>query len=99
MLDSIEFPHKPPEGYSYETKQHKINMVSIWLCHHYPYVYSSNQRVSTIWGFYNTKKRCYYSPATSSQQGDTVDVSQTTAYSAIIPQYNPLEALLYSGEN
>ncbi len=98
MLDSIEFPHKPPEGYSYETKQFKNNVVSIWLLHHYEYVYAT-QPVSTIWGFYNTKKRCYYSPATSSQQADTVDISQTTAYSAIIPQYNPLEALLYSGEN
>jgi len=94
-----EFPHKPPEGYSYEARQHKINMVSIWLCHHYPYVYSSNQRVSTIWGFYNGRTKEYYSPITSTKCGNKVNISQTTAYSAIIPKYNPLEALLYSGEN
>ena len=98
MLDYIEFPHKPPEGHSYETKNFTSNIFSIWL--HHPNIYSyTSDRVSTIWGFYNTKKRCYYSPATSTKCGDKVDVSQTTAYSAIIPKYNPLEALLYSGEN
>ena len=98
MLRSIEFPHTPPIGYSYETKQFKSNVVSIWLHHHYEYVYSSGL-VSTIWGFYNTKKRCYFAPITSTRQGDIVDISETTPYTAMVPNYNPLEALLYSRED
>jgi hypothetical protein len=98
MLDYIEFPYKPPEGHSYETKHFTSNILSIWLHHPNIYSYTSN-RVTTIWGFYNRKTKCYHAPITSIKCGNKVDVSQTTAYSAIIPKYNPLEALLYSGEN
>ena len=88
------FPHEEPEGYSYETKQFKSNVVSIWLQHHYEYVYSS-ELVSTIWGFYNTKTKCYYAPIHSTKQGNKVEVSQTTPYSAMPRTLNPLENLLY----
>ena len=88
------FPHEEPEGYSYETKQFKSNVVSIWLHHHYEYVYSS-ELVSTIWGFYNTKTKCYYAPIHSTKQGNKVEVSQTTPYSAMPRTLNPLESLLY----
>ena len=94
MLRSIEFPHTPPIGYSYETKQFKSNVVSIWLHHHYEYVYSS-ELVSTIWGFYNTKTKCYYAPIHSTKQGNKVEVSQTTPYSAMPRTLNPLENVLY----
>jgi len=88
------FPHEEPEGYSYETKQFKSNVVSIWLHHHYEYVYSS-ELVSTIWGFYNTKTKCYYAPIHSTKQGNKVEVSQTTPYSAMPRTLNPLENVLY----
>ena len=88
------FPHEEPEGYSYETKQFKSNVVSIWLQHHYEYVYSS-ELVSTIWGFYNTKTKCYYAPIHSTKQGNKVEVSQTTPYSAMPRTLNPLENVLY----
>ena len=89
------FPHEEPEGYSYETKQFKSNVVSIWLHHHYEYVYSS-ELVSTIWGFYNTKTKCYYAPIHSTKQGNKVEVSQTTPYSAMPRTLNPLETVLYA---
>ena len=88
------FPHEEPEGYSYETKQFKSNVVSIWLHHHYEYVYSS-ELVSTIWGFYNTKTKCYYAPIHSTKHGNKVEVSQTTPYSAMPRTLNPLENVLY----
>ena len=88
------FPHEEPEGYSYETKQFKSNVVSIWLHHHYEYVYSS-ELVSTIWGFYNTKTKCYYAPIHSTKQGNKVEVSQTTPYSAMPRTLNPLENVWY----
>ena len=95
MLRSIEFPHTPPIGYSYETKQFKSNVVSIWLHHHYEYVYSI-EPVSTIWGFYNRKTKCYHSPITSTKCGNKVEVSQTTPYSAMPRTLNPLETVLYA---
>ena len=48
------FPHKAPKGYAYEVKTFKRNMLAIWLQHPDRYNFSSD-RVSTIWGFYNTK--------------------------------------------
>ena len=95
VLTIPHFPHEEPEGYSYETKQFKSNVVSIWLHHHYEYVYSS-ELVSTIWGFYNTKTKCYYAPIHSTKQGNKVEVSQTTPYSAMPRTLNPLETVLYA---
>ena len=49
------FPHKAPAGYSYEVRDFKRNVVSIWLQHHASFSYTSDP-VYTIWGFYDTKK-------------------------------------------
>ena len=88
------FPHEEPEGYSYETKHFTSDILSIWL--HHPDIYiHTNNRVSTIWGFYNTKTKCYYAPIHSTKQGNKVEVSQTTPYSAMPRTLNPLESLLY----
>jgi len=89
------FPHEEPEGYSYETKYFTSDILSIWLHHDYHYIYNSGECVSTIWGFYNTKKKCYYAPIHSTKRGNTVEVSQTTPYSAMLRTLNPLESLLY----
>lgn len=86
-----DFPHKAPKGYSYEVYSFKRNMVSIWLRHHYDYSYSSDV-VRTIWGFYDNKKGCYYAPINSSKCGDKVDVSDTTPYTSMPLNLNPLMA-------
>ena len=88
------FPHEEPEGYSYETKHFTNDILSIWLHHPNIYSYTSN-RVSTIWGFYNTKTQWYYAPIHSTKHGNKVEVSQTTPYSAMPRTLNPLESLLY----
>ena len=89
------FPHEEPEGYSYETKYITSDILSIWLHHDYHYIYNSGECVSTIWGFYNTKKKCYHAPLTSTKHGNKVEVSQTTPYSAMPRTLNPLENVLY----
>jgi len=89
------FPHEEPEGYWYEAKQFRSNILSIWLHHDYHYIYNSGERVSTIWGFYNTKTKCYHSPITSTKHGNRVEISQTTPYSAMPRTLNPLESVLY----
>ena len=83
------FPHKPPEGYSYEVKEHKRNMVSIWLRNHASFSYTSDP-VRTIWGFYNTKKGCYHTPINSTKHGNQVDIKDTRDYTAMQLNLNPL---------
>jgi hypothetical protein len=84
-----DFIHEEPKGYSYYVREFKRNVVSIWLLHHATYSYSSDP-VSTIWGFYNTKKRCYLSPINSTKCGTQVDICNTTPYTAMSLKLNPL---------
>lgn len=78
-----DFPHDAPPGYRYRTADFKSNVISIWCDHLNHYNYNSGASVSTIWGFYNTKKRCYFSPINHKRPGKVVDVSTTTAYTAM----------------
>ena len=89
-----DFPHVAPEGYSYEAREHKRNIISIWLRHSYDYSYTSDT-VYTIWGFYNNKKRVYQAPINSTKCGDTVDLKDTSPYSAMKVNHNPLMAAFY----
>ena len=95
MMNLLELPpdfvHDPPKGFSYEVKHHKSNLVAIWLLHHRKYCYSSDP-VRTIWGFYNTKQRCYHAPINSTKHGDKVDISNTRPYTAMQLKLTPLEA-------
>ncbi len=82
MTLPTDFPHQPPEGYSYETEEFKANITSIWIRNHARYSYT-DKPIRSIWGFYNTKKRCYVAPVNHKRPGKTVDVNSTTAYSAM----------------
>jgi hypothetical protein len=90
-----DFPHQPPKNYSYKVKPFKRNVVAIWLQHPDRYNHSSD-RVSTIWGFYNTKSGAYSAPINSTKCGDQVDISNTRPYTAMQLNLNPLEHVLYS---
>ena len=87
----VSFPHQPPDNYSYEVESFRSNVVAIWLRHHYNYTYSSDV-VRTIWGFYHTKKGEYYAPINAKKCGGKVNLSETSAYSAMPKKYNPLMA-------
>ena len=86
-----DFPHQPPENYSYEVTQFKSNVLAIWLRDHREYSYTTDD-VRTIWGFYNTKTGLYSSPINSTKQGDPVDIKDTRPYTAMQLNLNPLEA-------
>jgi hypothetical protein len=77
-----DFPYQPPEGFTYEIREHKSNVVGIWIRNHARFSYT-NEPIRSIWGFYNTKKQCYIAPINHKRPGKTVDVSNTTAYSAM----------------
>ena len=95
MMIPLELPpdfiHEPPKGFSYEVKSHKSNLVAIWLLHHRKYCYSSDP-VRTIWGFYNTKQRCYHAPINSTKHGDKVTITNTRPHTAMQLNLNPLMA-------
>tara|TARA_B100002019_G_scaffold290386_1_gene307971 strand:- start:684 stop:989 length:306 start_codon:yes stop_codon:yes gene_type:complete len=90
-----DFPHQPPEGYSYEFSVFKQNrkgtIVAIWLCNDSFFNYTSDP-VRTIWGFYRGDKKTYHAPINSNKIGEVVDVNQTRSYTAMQLNLNPLEA-------
>lgn len=87
----IIFPHKPPKGYSYEQLSFKRDVIAIWILNHSQFSYNNGGTVRSIWGFYNTKTKCYHSPINAKTIGDQVDIDRTTPYSAMIPKLSPLE--------
>ena len=91
-----DFPHKPPKGYRYTTLQFKSNVISIWTVHRHGFVYNGHTESYCIWGFYNTKTKQYYAPINSSKQGDQVELKNTTPYSAMQLNLNPLMQCLMS---
>lgn len=87
----IEFPHKAPEGYSYEQISFKRNVDAIWIHNHRKFSYNNGGGASSIWGFYNTKTKEYFAPINSKTVGKCVNIVNTTPYSAMIPKKTPLE--------
>jgi len=90
-----EFPHKAPQGYSYETESFKRNIVAIWILHHRKFDYNLGGDVRCIWGFYNSKTKEYFSPVNSKTVGKRVSIDDTTPYSAMIPNLTPLEQCMF----
>ena len=78
----IEFPHTPPEGYSYEFDDFKRGIIRIWCVNHYEFSYTSKQ-VKSVWGFYKPSKKTYHAPIRSDKVGDVVDIDKTTPYTAM----------------
>jgi len=91
-----DFPHKPPKGYRYATLQFKRNVISIWTVHQHGFVYNGHTESYCIWGFWCSKTGEYYAPINSTKQGSKVDVNQTTPYSAMQLNLNPLMQCLMS---
>ena len=87
------FPHDPPKGYSYVVDEFKRNVVRICIVNHATFSYTDTPPKS-VWGFYNTKKRSYYAPINYKRCGKEVDVNNTTQYSAMQLNLNPLERAL-----
>lgn len=87
-----DFTHKAPEGMYYEAVQFKRDVTAIWIHYQRRFDYNLGDAVRCIWGFYNTKTKQYHAPINSSKQGDTVDIADTTPYSAMQLNYKGLES-------
>ena len=81
---------EPPNNYTYETREHNRTFIGIWLHCHHRFVYNGGAPVYTIWGFYNRKTKQYHSPINSSKPGDVVNVNNTTPYTSMPLNLNPL---------
>ena len=88
---NFKFPHKAPKGYSYEVEQFKRNVLSIWVLNHGEFSYT-RQNSQIHMGIYDTKTKFYHAPINATKQGDQVDIKNTTPYSAMQLNLNPLEA-------
>ena len=78
-----DFPHQPPNGYSYSVQQFKAGYLSIWIGNHFPFSYTQDSPVYSIWGFYNIKKKKYFAPVNSKSIGKEVDIDATSPYTAM----------------
>ena len=86
-----DFPHIAPQGYRYEAIQSKTNVISIWTVFERGFTYNDHNESHCIWGFYNTKKQQYHAPINAKKIGDVVDVNNTSPYTAMQLNLNPLE--------
>ncbi|NDE96454.1 MAG: hypothetical protein EB045_05010, partial [Actinobacteria bacterium] len=84
--------HKAPKGMYYEYEDFKRNVIAIWIHYDRKFDYNLGESVRCIWGFYNTKTRTYHSPINSKSVGQSVDIKDTTPYSAMLPKQTPLTA-------
>ena len=91
-----DFHHQAPEGYEYRVVRKNASLLSIFTVYKRGFTYNSNSESVCIWGFYNTKKRCYYAPINSTKQGHQVDIKDTTPYTAMQLNLNPLMQCLMS---
>ena len=87
------FQHQPPEGMHYEVTQFNKTVLAIWICYEHQFLYREGEEPpKCIWGFYRKSKGQFYAPINSKKVGSEVDISQTTPYTAMQLNLNPLES-------
>jgi hypothetical protein len=91
-----DFPHQPPEGYRYDVVRKNASTVAIWTVCNPGFVYNNGDDIRCIWGFYKPKKQQYFAPINSTKVGDQVNVNDTTPYTAMQLNFNPLERALFA---
>jgi hypothetical protein len=90
------FSHQPPEGYRYEVVRKNASVLAIWTVCNPGFVYNNGNDIRCIWGFWSSKTDTYYAPVNSKKVGKPVDIKDTSPYSAIQLNLNPLEYALFS---
>lgn len=92
---TVELPtsffHSAPDGYYYEAEEFKRNVISIWLCNTYKFVYNNGIEIRTIHSFYNTKTREYFAPINSRTIGACVNIKDTRPWTSVKINYQGVE--------
>ena len=87
----MEFPHHAPKGYEYWTDDYSKTIKRIWIRNLSPMIYKDGECASSVWGFYNRKTKEFVAPINYKKPGKVVDIMDTTPYSAMQLNLNPLE--------
>jgi hypothetical protein len=87
----IPFDHVPPQEYFYSFEEYKSGVIRIWLNCTRKFDYNNGKPTKSVWGFYSSKKRKYFSPINSITIGKEVQYEDTRNYTAIQLKKTPLE--------
>ena len=91
------FFHRAPEGFEYVIDDFNNTTKRIWILNRTrEFVYREGAGPPrSVWGFYKPKSKKFYSPINHKKVGKEVDLKETSPYSAMRLNLNPLESLLY----
>ena len=90
----MKYPHNPPPGYEYWSESYSKTIDRIWIRNLGEFTYTED-KPSTVWGFYNKRTGEYIAPINWKKPGKVVKVEDTSPYSAMVLQLNPLEAVMW----
>jgi hypothetical protein len=79
----IPFDHVAPEKYFYSFEEYKSGVIRIWLNCTRKFDYNNGKPTRSVWGFYSSKKRKYFSPINSITIGKEVRYEDTRNYTAM----------------
>ena len=95
ITTNMEFPHKPPTGYEYWTDQFSKTVIRIWIRNIGTEFVYTDTPPSSVWGFFCQKTKQFKAPINHKKPGKVVKPENTTPYSAIQLNLNPLMSAFY----
>ena len=89
--------HRGPDGFEYVMDDFNKTTKRIWIINHtQEFVYREGAGPPrSVWGFYRPSTKEYFAPINSKKIGKKVRIEDTTPFTAMPKQYNPLESVLY----
>jgi hypothetical protein len=87
----MKLPHEPPPGFEYWIDDHNKTIKRIWIRNLSQFSYRT-ENPSSIWGFYHIKKKEFIAPINFKKPGKVVNIRDTSPYSAMKKNINPLMA-------
>lgn len=85
------FDHIAPDQYFYSFEEYKSGVIRIWLNCSRKFDYNNGKPTRSVWGFYSSKKRKYFSPINSITIGKEVRYEDTRNYTAMPTHQTILE--------
>jgi hypothetical protein len=89
--------HRGVEGFEYVMDDFNKSTKRIWVINHtQEFVYREGAGPPrSVWGFYRPRTKEYFAPINSKKIGKKVRIEDTTPFTAMKVNYNPLEQALY----
>lgn len=87
----MKFPFKAPPNYEYWTDDYSETITRVWIKNKtMEFTFGDEKHPSSVWGFWNKKKKVFLSPINHKKPGKVVDIGNCTPYSAMQLNLNPL---------